>query len=106
MTVPLIFPDDTARARESDPLTSHAAADLNDTAGSRRAVLLIMQAYRRPLADHEIEAIHNEAGGRYTGQRLRTARDELVDRGVVASVGESTTPHGRKCLTWALKTAA
>lgn len=100
-----LFDDDSPRARRTDPLTSHEAADLNDTAGSRRAVLLILQAYGRPLADFEIEKIHDEAGGKYTGQRLRTARAELVERGVVADVGESITPHDRRCTTWALKAA-
>lgn len=104
MTIPLIFPDDSPRARRGDPLSSHEAADTNDTAGSRRAVLLIMQAFRQPLPDHEIERIHDESGGRYTGQRLRTARCELVDMGVVVDSGEgSLTPKGRRCKTWALK---
>lgn len=101
-----LFDDDSPRARVTDPLTSHYAADLNDTAGSRRAVLLILQAYGRPLADFEIEKIHDEAGGKYTGQRLRTARAELVERGTVTEAGESTTPHERKCITWALSHAA
>ncbi|KJL45609.1 hypothetical protein [Microbacterium trichothecenolyticum] len=106
MTVPLVLFDDTPRARRDDPVTSHAAADKNDTAGSRRAVLLIMYAYDRPLADHEIEAIHNEAGGKYTGQRLRTARDELVDDGRVIHDSEVIGPKGSACWTWRLTTAA
>lgn len=103
MTIPMLLWEDEPRARRSDPLTSHAAADTNDTAGSRRAVLLILQAYRRPLADYEIERIHDEAGGRYTGQRLRTARSELVKSGAVVLAPETTqTPHDRKAQTWAL----
>lgn len=94
--------EDSPRARADDPLTSHAAADTNDTAGSRRAVLLILAAYGRPLADHEIEAIHTEAGGRYTGQRLRTARAELVDIGRVRQHAEALTPKGAACWTWRL----
>lgn len=103
MTIPImLWPDESPRARRDDPETSHAAADTNDTAGSRRAVLIIMSAYRRPLADFEIEQIHTEAGGRYSGQRLRTARDELVTDGRVVEDGESTTPRGNRCLTWRL----
>lgn len=101
---PLMLWEDSPRARADDPLTSHAAADTNDTAGSRRAVLLILAAYGRALADHEIEAIHTDAGGRYTGQRLRTARAELVDLDRVRQHAEALTPKGAACWTWRLTT--
>jgi hypothetical protein len=101
-----LFDDDSPRARLDDPLTSHYAADMNDTAGSRRAVLLILQAYRKPLADFEIERIHKDAGGKYTGQRLRTARAELVECGIVSKAGQTTTPHDRRCLLWTMTSPA
>lgn len=104
MSVPLtLWPDDEPRVRASDPLTSHAAADTNDTAGSRRAVWLILAAMGKPLADHEIKRIHESASPTpYTEQRLRTARHELQERGVVVEDGTAVTPRGRKCLTWRL----
>lgn len=101
MTYPMLFDtDDSPRARRADPDTSHAAADLNDTAGSRRAVLLILQAYNRPLADYEIKAIHDASGGHYTGQRLRTARHELVETGVVVHDGQKLGPSGYRTRSW------
>ncbi len=103
MTIPMLFETfDSPRARRTDPDTSHEAADRNDTAGSRRAVLLIMQAYRRQLTDHEIETIHTEAGGHYTGQRLRTARHELVDKGEVVHDGWKLGPSGYRTRLWRL----
>ena len=103
MTLPILWDDDSPRVRKDDPITSHQAADVSDTAGSRRAVLLIMQAWRTPLADFQIEKIHDDAGGRYTGQRLRTARAELVERGLITHDGVMLSPNGYRTQTWRLK---
>jgi hypothetical protein len=63
-------------------------------------VLLILQAYNLPLADYEVKAIHDAAGGRYTEQRLRTARHELVESGQVVHQGEKQAPSGYRTRAW------
>ena len=100
MTLPMIWPDEAPRARRTDPIESHLAADMSDTAGSRRAVLLIPHAYRRAMTDHDIEVEHTRAGGHYTGQRLRTARHELVESGAVVRDGEKLGPSGYRTRSW------
>jgi hypothetical protein len=101
--LPFVFPDDTPRARRSDPLTSHEAADTNDIAGSRSAVLQVLTASQKPLADHEIEMAHRLYVYRpYTSSRLRTARHELVTDGLIESSGTTRTPSGRRTQTWTL----
>lgn len=107
-TLPIVFPDDSPRARRTDPETSHAAADMADTAGSRIAVLTVLRASRRPLADFEIarawaqrlEATRRFGTVAYTDSRLRTARAELVGSGAVIPDGETRTPSGRRSQTW------
>lgn len=41
MVLPVVFPGDSARARRTDPLTSHAAAD--GTAGKRPHSWLLIE---------------------------------------------------------------
>lgn len=101
--LPILWPDDSPRARRDDPVTSHEAADTTDTAGSRLAVRRILEASSKPLADHEIEKVHRTLTSTpYTGQRLRTARHELVQFGVIEAAGTTRTPTGRRTRTWRL----
>lgn len=72
-----ILPDDTARVRQSDPTTSHEAADSNDLAASRRYVMFMAHEYA-PMTDHQLEQRSQEAGGVWSPSRLRTARNELM----------------------------
>lgn len=96
MSVPMIFPDDTARARRSDPVESHEAADRADTAASRRAVLAILAD--GPLSDEQVHARQSV----FTPERMRTARKELERQGRVVEAGEGVTSKGRRCKTWTL----
>jgi hypothetical protein len=116
MTAPtLLFRDtlifrDTPRVRKSDPITSHQAADSNDISGSARYVLEALRVFG-PFADHELVEFYEAEkhkplivrhyGGPFTPQRLRTARHELTEQGVVEATGYfHITPSGRKANVW------
>ena len=97
--VPIIWPDDSARARRSDPVTSHEAADHNDVENSIGLVLSALRSFG-PSADHELVALLGQSG--FTPQRLRTARAALVERGIVQKSGiYRLTGHGRRAIVWA-----
>lgn len=105
MDVPMIFPDDTARTRRSDPITSHEAADSNDVHGSKAYVLALLRHYG-PQADFEIEEAHRHELGQfdvplYSPSRLRTARSALVNEGLVEFTGMyHLTDSGRRARVW------
>jgi hypothetical protein len=107
MPPPLFYDNDSPRARQSDPVTSHRAADGNNVSGSREVVLRVLRIYG-PLADHELVARHHwEVVGtllpKYTEQRLRTARAELVESGFVQFTGEyRMTASNRRTQVWSL----
>jgi len=105
-TLPQILANnDTARTRYSDPITSHEAADSSNLAESSAAVLSLLVGRPDGLADWEIEHDHRIAGGTYTGQRLRTARHELTELGVIEDSGVmKLTLSGRRCKVWRLTT--
>jgi len=44
--VPMVLPDDSPRARRSDPVTSHEAADSNNVRESHRMVLWFLRGGR------------------------------------------------------------
>ena len=104
-TLPHIAYVDTSRARRNDPITSYEAADSSNLAESSAAVLAILATEPDGMADWEIELDHEAEGGKYTGQRLRTARHELVESGLVEDAGTfSQTLSGRRCKVWRLTT--
>lgn len=92
--------DPPARARNTDPHTSHEAAETVD--GNRNRALLLEFLKGRPAAtDEEIADAYRNAGlPRQSPSGLRTRRAELVARGLVVCAGEGTTASGRKCLKW------
>lgn len=86
MTTTPIF-DTLQRARTTDPTTSHNAATVAVKSTAREDVLRILTAHG-PLHDHAIEILHEAYVGKglmafKSGQRLRSARSELVDAGLV-----------------------
>lgn len=100
-TVPIIYPDDTARARRTDPVTSHEAADHNDTEKSIGLVLSALKSFG-PSADHELVQMLGQSG--FTPQRLRTARAALVERGLVEESGiYRLTAHNRRAIVWTIR---
>ena len=104
-TVPMVFPG-SPNVRSTDPLTSHEAADLSDTAASQLEVMRILEHASRPLSDGEIYREHLAAPvlnpWSFSDSRLRTARHELVEDGFVVEAGEGRTSKGRRCKTWAV----
>jgi hypothetical protein len=90
---------------------SHRARDsisVEALAESQQEVLAILRI-NGPHADHDIVEIHDARHltgmTRYhlSGQRLRTARAELVELGmVVQTPGVALTPSGRKAAVWGI----
>ena len=106
-TVPMIFPDDSPRARRSDPLTSHRAADITRGYGAKTAVLSWLSIHKDGLTDDEIASKHIRSTRRsgtkaLSGSRLRTARSELVRDKQVIAAGEGTSDAGNPAQIWRL----
>jgi len=98
----VLLNNDHPRTRTTDPLTSHQAADSNNISGSRAVVLDLLRMVG-PQADHEMVDRHewSRVHPQYTAQRLRTARAELVEAGLVEFAGEyHLTPTGRRTQMW------
>lgn len=96
-------------ARPTDPATSHEAASSADLLGSQQLVYVIFEKLGHGIPDHELidwAAFFGTAGARlrrYSPQRLRTARAELVDKGIVRDSGRRTvTEYGRDAVVWEL----
>ena len=100
MLPPMIRPDDTARTRKTDPLTSHAAADTNNVTDSQ---LFVLQCFNngQQRAAFELEAI---MAGLFSPSRIRTALRELQEQGRVGVVEGvlKRTPSGRNARVWKL----
>ena len=93
---------DSPRARTSDPDTSHAAADATagSVASSQADVLVVLQTALMALTDEEIVGYLK---GRYSPSRIRSARHELEEQGLVRCAGVVKPPGKRtKCRTWEL----
>jgi hypothetical protein len=89
----------TNLARLTDPETSQEAADRADTHGSQSAVLAALQA--GPGTDRQIVRRVQATLGVWSPERLRTARSELVRRGLVEWTGQlATLPTGRHARIW------
>jgi hypothetical protein len=98
--------EDSPRARRSDPETSHEAADSNDLNGSQAWVLHLIRTYG-PLDDvtlcdeHEVALDRNDDVTPWTDQRIRSARHELVERGLVEWAGIwKIRPGHRRARVW------
>ena len=92
-------------ARATDPISSDIAGE-NESArkNAQNAVTRILRDAEFPLSDHQIHGVYNRLElGTVTGQRLRTARKELVDDGSVVPAGfqYGSSPTGGKAMTWA-----
>ncbi|WP_336633569.1 MULTISPECIES: hypothetical protein [unclassified Microbacterium] len=96
----------TARARTTDPGTSHAAAASaeSNVAASQRAVLDILHDALMPLTDEEITGYLR---GQFSPSRVRTARRELEADGLVECAGTIKPPGKRtSCRVWIAKADA
>lgn len=89
-------------ARNSDPWTSHAAAEsLTNIRESQRTVLRVLRMCG-PMTDVEIAETLSEMGIRMSPSGARTRRSELVDGGLVIDTGNTKRlPSGRWAIVWA-----
>ena len=98
---------DMPRSRSTDPTTSVDAGRSVQIAHSRDYVKQTLTVFG-PLADHELVELHADdaagrrAFGRFSPQRLRSARAELVALGEVESVPDEyrRTDSGRRAHIW------
>lgn len=105
-----IASEPVARARTTDPDTSHEAAQsVNGTLARNQGYVL--QTFREnvfPMTDHalfESYAALERPGivGRQSESGIRTRRKELVDRGVLEDSGVRVRlPSGRHAIRWQL----
>ncbi len=99
-----------ARTRRTDPLTSHAAGDVTEgkVAASQHAVARILEDANEPLTDEQIATKARwDYGMRFSESRLRTARHELVEQGVVIDVGTvKPAGHRSRMTVWKIKDAS
>jgi len=94
---PILYMSDTPRVRQSDPLTSHAAADSNDVPRSHKLVLDLFASHRW-LAQFEAEALLH---GQLSPSRVRTAFTELEEAGQLCRTDLTMpTPYGRTAQLW------
>jgi predicted ArsR family transcriptional regulator len=100
----MIFPDDTARARKTDPVSSHEAAD--STAGhiweSQQATIDILRMHGKPMTALQVEQITVARELPHSPSRMRSTLSELEALGRVERAGFTKPPHGRKRQLWAL----
>ena len=98
-SVPTLFPDDWARVRRTDQVTSHEAADSNNVSDSQHAVLCVLE-YEGDHAQFEVE---KRFSGRLSPPRVRSAFSELEALGMVKRTDEfRLTPSGRRAQVWAV----
>lgn len=104
MTQPSLF-DERAHARNSDPATSHAAADSLSSDKIRRSQLAVLGFLKAhgPMTDTGlVERYHQTPMQSPSG--LRTRRRELTDKGLVYDTGERVVlDSGRKSIVWAAR---
>lgn len=92
-----------ARARTTDPETSHEAADsVKNLRAQQFKVLLLFGAFPEGKAtDTDLLYRAKEVGLQISDSGLRTRRSELVRRGLVVDTGEKDfTPSGRRTRVW------
>ena len=115
MTGPAILSQitgDSARARATDPETSHAAADSISHAAleaSEVEVLEILAAADGPVTAEQIERRNTQRAWQngvraWSGSRIRTALHQLVEKRAVVQDGEGKTASGRRAAAWRLTT--
>lgn len=98
---PTLFPDDTARVRESDPATSHEAADSNNVPRSHRLVLAAFSL--RPVSGWAQFEVEQMCVAELSPSRIRSAFSELEALGKVKRTDQfRLTPSGRRAQVWSL----
>lgn len=93
----------TVRARSTDPLTSHLAADSVDNVTQTQA--FILRCLKRPRNDVELINAYSayKTAPRASESGIRSRRAELVDRGLVIDTGRRVKlASGRYSIVWGL----
>ena len=91
-----------ARARNTDPQTSHdAAASVAGQTETQRHLLELLAA--EPATDMDLMERWQPEWGPATPSGLRTRRSELTEAELVIDTGERRpSPSGRLCVVWGL----
>lgn len=101
--------EERARARNTDPDTSHRAADsVKRITETQEAIADLMRHIGRPMTDTEIAVRYadwrqhfGKVIPRSSPSGLRTRRSELVERKVVRDSGRrEVLPSGRRAILW------
>jgi len=102
---PWCEPASPARARTTDPATSHqAAASVGDLRPKQRAVLQVLAA-AGACTDEQLAAAYAATPGapHQSPSGLRTRRAELVELGLVVNTGQRARMRtGRQAIVWGL----
>lgn len=91
------------RARLTDPITSHEAAEGLDINRSQTLVLARARTVTDPFTDLQLEqsfATDPPPGPRLSPQRIRSARHELHARGLIDFTGYTRPSTGRRRCLW------
>lgn len=93
-----VKPDEEARARGSDPQTSHEAAEKVSGEGVRQSQIDVLHTLRSqgPMTDERLLDAMEFRGARSSPSRVRTARKELMEAGLVEECGEGMTKRGNR----------
>jgi hypothetical protein len=96
------------RSRGTDPVTSvDAGRDAQLTSSQEEVLWLFHEAANAgsaAFADHELVAFAQNRGSTYTPQRIRSARAELAEKGLLihAEGDYCTSPTGKNARVWTL----
>lgn len=103
-TLPIVWPD-SPRARRTDPLSSHEAADATapHVWESQEAALAILEMWGKPVTALQLEEISAARGVAFSAARMRSTLSELEEKGLVVRDGFAKPPRGRKRQLWKLK---
>lgn len=99
----------TKRRVTQPPTSLEAAASIDKVALSNLQTWVLAALEREQMTDGELVDKHRNAyfyreiGTKATPQRIRTARREIADLGLVEAVGIGRTPLGRKTQIWGIK---
>ena len=97
------FAEPVARARRTDPETSHAAAA--SVRNIRETQRVVLEELRRiGPTTHEVLVAHMATlPGYWTPSGVRTRCSELVAAGLIEPVGQTVVKSGRRATIWAAR---
>ncbi len=92
------------KARKSDPITSHEAAEsVKNLSATKEGILIVLGS--RSMSDSQIAWEYNRLvlsnkAPMASESGLRSRRSELVADGLVEADGFGKTPFGRRTILW------